>query len=90
MIRFHAHCPCTPFPLSGPATLRKTEKERQLADGRGGKEVDVEPNHTTARKPGPLKIKKSFNPYCLPPSITLIISLSTMASRKPYGSLLQI
>ncbi len=28
------------------------EKERQLADGRGGKAVGVEPNETTARKPG--------------------------------------
>jgi hypothetical protein len=39
-------------------THRKTEKERQLADGRGGEEVvGEEPNHTTAaRKPGPLKI----------------------------------
>jgi len=57
--------PRPPSPISrqsaGPATHRKTEKERQLADGRGGKGVGVEPNHTTARKPGPLKI---FNPLC--------------------------
>jgi hypothetical protein len=33
---------------------RKTEKEKQLAHGRGGEEVDENPNHTTARKPGPL------------------------------------
>jgi hypothetical protein len=50
----------TPSPLSrqkaGPATHRKTEKERQLVDGRGRKRVGVEPNHTTARKPGPLKL----------------------------------
>ncbi len=32
------------------ATHRKIEKERQHADGSGGEE----PNHTTARKPGPL------------------------------------
>jgi hypothetical protein len=31
---------------------RKTEKEGQLADGRGG--VREEQNHTMARKPGPL------------------------------------
>ncbi len=36
------------------ATCRKTEKESQLADGRGGKGVGEEQNHTTARKPGPL------------------------------------
>ncbi len=34
-------------------TYKKTEKERQFTDGRGG---DKEPNHTTARKPGPLLI----------------------------------
>jgi hypothetical protein len=28
------------------------EKDRQLADGRGGKGVGEEPNHMTARKPG--------------------------------------
>jgi hypothetical protein len=38
-----------------PATHRKTEKERQLAEGRGGKGVHgEEPNNITARKPGPL------------------------------------
>ncbi len=49
-----------PLPLSRqkgrPATHRKTEKERQLAHGRGGKGVGEEPNHSTARKPGPLQI----------------------------------
>jgi hypothetical protein len=35
------------------ATNRKTEKERQLSDGRGVKGVGVEPNHTHIRKPGP-------------------------------------
>jgi hypothetical protein len=30
------------------------EKERQLADRRGGTEVGEEPNHTTARMPGSL------------------------------------
>jgi hypothetical protein len=38
------------------ATHRKTEKERQLATGKG---VGVEPNHTTARKPGHLLIIQS-------------------------------
>jgi hypothetical protein len=33
---------------------RKTEKERQLADGRGG--AGEEPNHRMARKPGSLSI----------------------------------
>ncbi len=51
--------PPPPFSLlsrrqARPATLRKPEKERQLADGRGGEGVGEEPNHTTARKPGPL------------------------------------
>jgi hypothetical protein len=36
------------------ATHRKTEKERQTADGRGRMGVGVESNHTTARKHGPL------------------------------------
>ncbi len=40
---------------TGPVTCRKTEKERQLADGGvGRKEVGEEPNHTNARKQGPL------------------------------------
>jgi hypothetical protein len=41
----------------GPSTHRKTEKERQFADGDGkeggGREKS---NHTTSRKPGPLLI----------------------------------
>ncbi len=41
---------------AGPATHRKTEKERQVADSGGGEGVGEEPNHTTARKPGPLII----------------------------------
>jgi hypothetical protein len=41
--------PITPLP-----TDKKTEKERQLDDTRGGKGVGEEPNHTTARKPGNL------------------------------------
>jgi hypothetical protein len=35
-------------------TQRKTEKERKVDDGRGGKRVGEEPNYTTAKKPGPL------------------------------------
>jgi hypothetical protein len=50
----------SPTPLSRqsarPETQRKTEKERQLADGRRGEGVGEEPNHTTARKPGSLGI----------------------------------
>ncbi len=43
-----------------PATHRKTEKERQLADGRrGGVGVWKEPNHMTAVKPGPNHSKLS-------------------------------
>ncbi len=44
MIRLHAR-------PHRQATHRKTEKERQLADGEG---AGLEPNHTTARKLGPL------------------------------------
>jgi hypothetical protein len=33
---------------------RKTEKEKQLADGRGGKGLREEPNHTKARESDPL------------------------------------
>jgi hypothetical protein len=33
---------------------RKTEKKRQLADGREGEGVEEEPNQPTSRKPGPL------------------------------------
>ncbi len=40
------------YDLARPATHRKTEKEGQLADGRGGEE----PNYTTVSKPGPLYI----------------------------------
>ncbi len=44
------------LPPAFPATetKRKTEKERQLAEGRGCEGVGEEPNHTIARKPGPL------------------------------------
>jgi hypothetical protein len=44
----HTH----PFPVD--RRHRKIKKERQLSDGREGKEVGEEPNHTTARKPGHL------------------------------------
>ncbi len=40
---FQLQCQCQ-------ATHRKTEKERQLADGRQGKGVGEEPNHSTTRK----------------------------------------
>ncbi len=40
-------------PFARPVIHRKTKKERQLAHGRG---VGEEPNHTTARKLGPLWI----------------------------------
>ncbi len=39
-----------------PETHSRNEKERQLADERKGKGVDVEPNYSTARKHGPLYI----------------------------------
>jgi hypothetical protein len=39
------------FPTVSSTGDRLTEKGRQGADGRGGRK---EPNHTTARKPGPL------------------------------------
>jgi hypothetical protein len=43
----------TPSPVSKlERDTQETEKERQYADGRG-EGVGVEPNHTTARKPGP-------------------------------------
>jgi hypothetical protein len=32
----------------------RLEKERQIAEERGLEGVGVEPNHTTARNPGPL------------------------------------
>ncbi len=44
----------------GPGFLtdkQKTEKERQVADGRGGMgRATQDPNHNIARKPGPLYI----------------------------------
>jgi hypothetical protein len=49
-----------PSPLSkldGRHT-KKTEKERRLADGRGGDGLGEEPNYTTVRKPGPLWISQ--------------------------------
>ncbi len=39
---------------SRPATYRKTEEERQLADKRGGEGRGKEPNLMIARKPGTL------------------------------------
>jgi hypothetical protein len=39
---------------TGSATHRKTEKEGQLADCSWGEGVGEKPNHTTARKVGPL------------------------------------
>jgi hypothetical protein len=42
-------------PVSQLDPQRKTKKERQLADGIGGR-VGEEPNNMTARKPGHLKI----------------------------------
>jgi hypothetical protein len=44
--------------VSSTATHTKTEKERQVADRRGGEGVDEEPNHTTGEKSG---LCKSFN-----------------------------
>jgi hypothetical protein len=63
MILLHARP--SPSPVSkmhGPATHSKTEKERQYADGRKRKGTGVEPNHTTARKLGPLHIYRSIFP----------------------------
>jgi hypothetical protein len=55
MIQLHAQ-PLLPQ-LARSATYRNTEKEIQVADMRGRKkEEEVEPNHTTARKPGPPSI----------------------------------
>ncbi len=49
-----ARPPLPPLPsVSRPATHGKTDKERQVADGRGGQRVGEEPNHTTARKSDP-------------------------------------
>jgi hypothetical protein len=47
----HAHPITLSRQQARPAAHRKTEKERRLADGRGGGA-----NQMTARKPGPLKI----------------------------------
>jgi hypothetical protein len=62
MIWLLAH-PLPPSAVSklDPATHRKTEKERQLADGRGGKGAGEEPNHMTAKS---LVLFKSFNTLC--------------------------
>jgi hypothetical protein len=48
---------------AGPATHRKTEKEMQYADVRGGG-GDVEPKNKTGRKQS-LALYKSFNPLCM-------------------------
>ncbi len=42
--------PTSPHQEARPVTHKKTEKERQLVAGRGGKGVGEEPNHTTARE----------------------------------------
>jgi hypothetical protein len=44
--------PPSPSVISTSDAHWKTEKERQLADGTGGRGVGRELNHTTARKPG--------------------------------------
>ncbi len=57
VVFFRPPPPPAPFSKLDPATHRKTEQERQVADGIGGKGVRgvrEEPNPTTARKPGPL------------------------------------
>ncbi len=59
MIWLQTHPPAPPSPVSklNRRHTEKSDKKRQLAAGRGmGKGVDEEPNHTTARKPGPLYI----------------------------------
>jgi hypothetical protein len=43
-----------PFPPISKATHRKTEKEKQVTDVKGGKGMGEEPNYTTERKPGSL------------------------------------
>jgi hypothetical protein len=51
----HPSLPSHQSPASKLDPRLKTEKERQLADGRGGaRGVGTEQNHTTARKPDPL------------------------------------
>ncbi len=61
----------TPFPATlspRPATHRKPEKESQLLTGEG---VAEEPNHTTARKYGPLEIiQYSLLHPSIPPRLT--------------------
>ncbi len=55
MIRLLVHTflpPLSSVSSTGEATHRKIEKERQMADERKG--MGEKPNHTTARKPGPL------------------------------------
>jgi hypothetical protein len=44
----------SPFPLPSVSSTgdSKTEKERQLADGKGRKGMGEEPNSTTVSKPG--------------------------------------
>jgi hypothetical protein len=47
--------PLPPFPVSKlDRQHRKAKEEGQLADGRRGEGEGEEPNHTAARKPGPL------------------------------------
>jgi hypothetical protein len=47
-----------PAPLTNKLDWRHRERERQVADGRGegGRGVGKEPNHMTARNPGPLSL----------------------------------
>ncbi len=48
--------PPPPLPSAISTTHRKTEKKRQLTNGKGARVVGEKPNHTTARQPGPLEI----------------------------------
>jgi len=49
--------PLPPFmSVSSTGDTQEDWRKRKLADGEGGRDIGEEPNHTTARKPGPLYI----------------------------------
>jgi hypothetical protein len=70
--RTRLSCPPSPVSTLDRRHTRRLKKNRQLDDRRGGgKGREKEPNHTTARKPGPLLIIQ----YSLSTHVNFILNI---------------